>query len=271
MKGDSMKWEKNKLKRILEESKIAVGTCIYSFSPALVEVAGFCGLDFCRIDIEHAWRQDENFEHMMRAAAISEIVALPRVDRNPFLIRKALEAGAGGIIVPHILNVEEVADVVKAAKFPPQGERGFGNLCFSGRWGTSPGVEWIKWSNEETMVGVMIEDQRAVEKIDEIMSVDGLDFVLFGPADYSVSLGIPVQTRHPKVMDGLKKIIDAAARHGKYVMANVCYPWAENAKKFIEMGCRLIEIGHDVTILTSMWRMLGEEIRGIQKSIRPVE
>lgn len=242
-----------------------MGTCIYSFSPALVEVAGFCGLDFCRIDNEHAWRQDETFEHMMRAAAVSEIVALPRVDRNPFLIRKALEAGAGGIIIPHILNGEEVDEVVRAAKFPPAGDRGFGSLCFSGRWGTSPGVEWIEWSNEETLIGVMIEDYRAVENIDEIMSVDGLDFVLFGPADYSVSLGVPVQTAHPKVLEGLKKTIKAAERHGKYVMKGVGHPWAENAKRFVEMGCRLIEIGHDVTILTSMWRKLGEEIRDIKK------
>jgi len=260
-----VKWKKNRLKEILEEGKIAVGTCIYSFSPALVEVAGFCGLDFCRIDNEHAWRQDETLEHMMRAAAVADIVALPRVDRNPDLIRKALEAGAGGVIVPHILNGEEVAEVVNAAKFPPKGNRGFGSLCFSGRWGTSSGVEWIKWSNEETMVGVMIEDYRAVEKIDEIMSVDGLDFVLFGPADYSVSLGIPLQTTHPKVMDGLKKTIEAAEKHGKYVMKGVGYPWVENAEKFIKMGCRLIEIGHDVTILTSIWKRLGEKIRSIPK------
>ena len=260
-----MRWQRNKLRKIIEEGEIALGTGMYSFSPALVDVAGFCGLDFCRIDTEHAWRQDGTLEHMMRAAAISDIVALPRVDRNPDLIRKVLEVGAGGLIVPHILNAEEVAGVVRAAKFPPQGNRGFGSLCFSGRWGTRSGTEWIKWSNEETMVGVMIEDYRAVEKIDEIMSVDGLDFVLFGQSDYSVSLGIPLQTMHPKVMEGLKKTIRAAETHGKYVMKGVGFPWVKNAKKFIEMGCQLIEIGHDITLLSSMWKKLGQKIKGIKK------
>ena len=255
-----MKWEKNKLRKTLEEGKIALGTCFYSYSPALVEVAGYCGLDFCRIEAEHVWRQDENFEHMMRAAVISGVVPLARVDKNPFLIRKALEAGAAGVIVPHVLNGAEAIEIVKAAKFPPQGNRGFSNLCFSGRWGTSSGIEWIKWSDEETMVGVVIEDYCAVENINEIMSVKGLDFVMFGPADYSISLGIPLQTTHPKVMEGLKKTVHAAEEHGKYVMIGVGFPWVENVKKFIKIGCRLIEIGHDITILASVWKMLKEEI-----------
>jgi 4-hydroxy-2-oxoheptanedioate aldolase len=257
--------KKNRLKSILEDGEIAVGTCIYSFSPALVEVAGYCGLDFCRIDNEHAWRQDETLEHMLRAAVISGIVALPRVDRNPDLIRKVLEAGSMGLIVPRVLNGEDVAEVVMAARFPPAGDRGFGSLSFSGRWGTVSSVEWLKWSNEETMVGVMIEDYRAVEKINEIMSVDGLDFVFFGPADYSVSLGIPGQTTHHKIIDALKKTIEAAESHGKYVMKGVGYPWVENAKKFIKMGCKLIEIGHDVTILASIWKRFGKKIRKIQR------
>jgi 4-hydroxy-2-oxoheptanedioate aldolase len=256
-----MKWKKNKLKRILEEGKIAVGTAFYSFSPALVETAGYCGLDFCRIDNEHAWRQDETLEHMLRAATISDIVALPRVDGNPELIRKVLEAGAWGFVAPHVLTEADVAKIVRAAKFPPQGERGYGSLCFSGRWGTGSGKEWIEWSNEETMVGVMIEDYRAVERIEEIMAVDGLDFILFGPADYSVSIGLPTQTTHPKVMEGLQKTIDAANRHEKYVMKGVGYPWRENAKKYIEMGCHLIELGHDVSILSTMWKRLGSEVR----------
>lgn len=251
----------NKVKKILERGDVALGSCIYSFSPALVELAGFCGLDFCRIDNEHAWRQDESVENMLRAAVISDVVALLRIDRdNPYLVRKALEAGAGGVIVPHINTKEEVLEVVRAAKFPPKGIRGYGGLSFSGGWGTAGGPEWIKWSDEETIVSIMIEDYKALENIEEIMSVDGLDLVLFGPSDYSVSLGLPGQSKHPKVMEGLKKTVEAAERNGKYVAVGVGHPWVENAKRFIEMGCRLIEIGHDVTILRTMWSSLKEEI-----------
>ena len=253
---------KNRLKEILEEGRLAVGSCVYSCSSALVELAGFCGLDFCRIDNEHSWRRDESAENMVRAAAVSGIVTLLRVDRDdPNVMRKALEIGAGGILVPHINAAEEIEEVVKAAKFPPRGDRGIGSLCFSARWGTEKTTDWIRWSNEEQLIGIMIEDQRAVDQLDKIMSVSELDYVLFGASDYSVSIGLPGEKSHPKVMEALKKTIKSAKRHGKYVCKGVGFPWVENAKKYVDMGCHMIELGHDVTILRSIWKMKGEAIR----------
>ncbi|MFQ6054000.1 MAG: HpcH/HpaI aldolase/citrate lyase family protein [Candidatus Bathyarchaeia archaeon] len=253
---------RNRLKEVLGEGKLAVGSCVYSSSPALVELAGLCGLDFVRIDNEHSWRRDESVENMVRAAAVSGIVPLLRVDRDdPNVIRKALEIGAGGILVPHINTAEEVEEVVKAAKFPPRGERGIGTLCFSARWGTVRAKDWIRWSDEEQLIGVMIEDRRAMTHLDEIMAVEELDYVLFGASDYSVSIGRPGETGHPRVMEALKETIRSAERHGKYVCKGVGYPWVENAKKFVEMGCHMIELGHDATILRTIWSRKGEEIR----------
>jgi len=203
---------------------------------------------------------------MMRAAAVSGIVPILRVDRgDPSLVRKALEIGAGGILVPHVNTAEEVEAVVRAAKFPPRGERGIGTLCFSARWGTVKPADWIRWSHEEQLIGVMIEDRRAMDYIDEIMSVEELDFVLFGSSDYSVSIGRPGETTHPLVMDALRRTIEAAERHGKYVCKGVGYPWVENARKFVEMGCHMIELGHDATILRAIWSRKGEEIRKLRK------
>jgi 2-keto-3-deoxy-L-rhamnonate aldolase RhmA len=257
-------WGRNRLREILEEGGLAVGSCVYSSSPAVVELMGFCGLDFCRIDNEHSWRRDESAEHMMRAASISGVVPLLRIDKgDPELVRKALEIRAGGILVPHVLTAEDVEGVVRAAKFPPQGERGIGSLCLSGRWGTVGAREWMRWSNEEQMIGVMIEDVRAMEQIDEIMAVEGLDYVLFGPSDFSVSIGHPGESKHPRVMDALRETIRAAERHGVYVCRGVGYPWAENARKMVELGCRMIEVGHDASILREIWRRTGEEIRGL--------
>jgi len=253
----------NKLKEILKEEKVAFGTCICSFSPNLVELAGYCGFDFCRIDNEHAWRQDNMLEHMMRAGVIGDIVPLVRIDKgNPYLIRKVLEIGAGGIIIPDIKNGEEVKEVVSAAKFPPSGIRGYSSLCFSAGYGTKGGKDWINWSNEETLVGVMIEEPEAVENIDSIMSVEGLDFVLFGPSDYSISIGLPAPNKnHPKVQDAIKRTIESADKHGKYVMIGVGSPWVEEAEKYIVMGCKMIEIGHDYSVLRQVWQKTLKEIK----------
>lgn len=258
-----MERKKNKLKAILSEGKVALGTCIYSFSPAIIELAGFCGLDFCRIDNEHAWRQDESTENVLRGAFCADIVPLLRIDKDdPYLVRKGLEAGAGGVIVPHINSRKEVEAIVEAAKFPPMGKRGYGGLCFSGFWGADAGVDWMEWSNQETLVIPMIEDIHAIPNLDDIMSAEGLDGVFFGPADFSISAGVPLQTGHEKVMDGLKRTIDAAKKHDKFVIFGAGYPWWEKAAEIKAMGINAIEIGHDLTILAAVWKKTIQDVRG---------
>lgn len=258
-----MKRPENRLKQALLKGETSFGTCMYSFSPAIMELAGFCGLDFCRIDNEHAWRQDHTGEELLKGAYLSGIAALLRVDKGyPAMIRKGLEAGAAGIIVPHITCAKDVQDIVDAAKFPPVGHRGFGGLCFSGQWGTNAGTEWMEWSNNEQMVIPMIEDVEAVECIDEIMSVKGMDGVFFGPADYSISAGVPLQTRSQTVLDAVQKTIDAANKHGRFVIFGAKYPYWEDAPTLKEMGVHAIEVGHDVTILANNWKKTLECMRG---------
>ena len=139
-----MKLQPNKLKKTLLSGKIAFGMYINIFIPNLVELAGFCGLDFCRIDNEHAWRQDESLDHMMRAAVVGDIVALPRIDKgNSFLIRKVYEIGSKGFIIPDIQNSREVKDIICVAKYPPKGDRGYSGNCFSAGYGTCAGEDPI--------------------------------------------------------------------------------------------------------------------------------
>lgn len=258
-----MKLNKNKLKEKLNKSEIALGTAIYSFSPAIVELAGFVGLDFCRIDNEHAWRQDESAENVIRSALLSGIVPLLRVDRdNPYLIRKALEAGAGGVIVPHAHDKHDVEEMVKAAKFPPIGKRGFGNLCLSGLWGSVSAVEWMEWSNSENLVIPMIEDGSSISNLEGILSTDGVDGVFFGPADFSISIGLPLQTSHEKVMSALRTVIEKADKYGKFVIYGAGFPQWETFEKVKNLGVKGIELGHDMTILGSVWKKTIEAFIG---------
>jgi 4-hydroxy-2-oxoheptanedioate aldolase len=257
-----MERKKNKLKEIIARGDIALGTCVYTFSPATIELAGFCGLDFCRIDNEHAWRQDFTTEDMVRGALYADIVPLLRIDKdNPFLVRKALEAGAGGVIVPHVISRTEAEEIVKAAKFPPLGKRGYGGICLSGQWGANAGPDWMEWSNNETMVIPMVEDVATMPHIDGILSVEGVDGVFFGPADFSVSAGVALQTKHEKVMDALRKTVDCAKKHGKFVIFGAGYPYWEEAKKVRDMGVQCVEIGHDLSILGTIWKKTVNEMK----------
>jgi 4-hydroxy-2-oxoheptanedioate aldolase len=257
-----MERKKNKLKEIIKRGEVALGTCVYSFSPAVIELAGFCGLDFCRIDNEHAWRQDESTENLLRGAVNADTVPLLRIDKDdPYLVRKALEAGAGGVIVPHVNTRREAEAIVQAAKFPPIGERGYGGICLSGQWGANAGVDWLEWSNDETLVIPMIEDVHAIPNIDDIMAAEGVDGAFFGPADFSVSAGVPLQTEHPKVMDGLKRTVQAAGKYGKFVIYGVKFPYWETAEKAKTLGVQAIEIGHDLSILATIWKKTVQEVR----------
>lgn len=252
--------EKNRLKEKLSAGAVAFGTCIDTHSPAAVEIAGYAGLDFCRIDTEHTWRKDDSLEQMMRAARIGGIVPLVRVDNDANLIRKALEAGAGGVIVPHVHDEGDVREIVSAAKFPPSGIRGYGSMSLSGKWSTRKPTEWITWSNEQLMIGVMIEEPEAVDRIDNIVSVNGLDFVLFGPSDLSTALGIPGETSHAKIQEALEKVVRSARSRGKHVMMGVGYPWEEAIRRYVRLGCTLIELGHDLSVLHGIWRATVESL-----------
>lgn len=245
-----------------------MGTCIDSYSPAVVEIAGFCGLDFCRIDNEYSWRRDESMEHMMRAAALAGITPMIRVEKgDPYLVSKAFQIGAGAILVSDIASYQEAAEVVKAAKFAPKGIRGFSSFSFSGGWGMRGGEDWVNWSDTELLVGIMVENQHIMDDLDKIFALEGLDYCLFGPSDYSMSLGFrSTKKDHPQVQEAIKRTVEAATKHNKAVGIGIGQPWEEEAQKYIALGCRLIEVGHELSILGSVWKSTGAAIRKLGSS-----
>ncbi len=254
----------NKLRKTLKEGRVAIGTCIDTFSPAVAEVAGYVGLDFIRIDTEYSWRRDEALENMCRGCAIGGTSALVRVEKGqPYLISKALQAGADAILVCDVTSYEEARDIVRAARFAPKGVRGYNTFTPAGHWGLVGGKSWVDWCDSELMVGIMVENQEVVEDLDRILAIDGLDYCLFGPSDFSMSLGYREPRKNdPKVQDAMKRVCDIAARHKKWVSIPLGEPFAKEAKHYTDMGFRMIELGHDVAILASAWKKSIGEITG---------
>jgi 2-keto-3-deoxy-L-rhamnonate aldolase RhmA len=257
----------NKLRETLRSGKIALGTCVDNYSPAIVEVAGYSGLDFVRIDTEYSWRSDDSLEHMIRAAEIADITAMVRIYKgNPYLASKVLQAGAGAILVSDIENYQEAVDVVHASKFAPKGVRGYSSFSFSAKWGTGGGKEWVEWSDSEIMVGVMVENTRIMKDLDKIFAIDGLDYCLFGPADFAMSLGYrgPAKSDH-KIQEAFVKTCEIAANHNKIVAIGIGQPWAEDAQKYLKVGCKMLELGHDLGILQSVWSKAVKDFAAAEK------
>lgn len=240
----------NRLREKLANGQRALGTAVYSWSPNVVDVIANAGLDFIRIETEHAYRRDNMLEQLVRAANAGNIVPIVRIDKgDPYLARKVLEIGAGGIVVPNVCTVDEARAVVRAAKFPPVGDRGYSSSCWSAGWGEQSGEEWVRWSDREPMIGIMIENVAAMNSLDDIVAVEGVDFVLFGPADYAMSLGLGApMPEDERIQSAIDRTIRAAHDAGVYVSLGAGTDQS-SIKKCHDRGIDMLEIGNDLGIV----------------------
>ena len=208
--------KKNHTKEKLKAGQVAIGFRMDYSSPDIIEILGNVGFDFLYYDCEHATMNEEACQYMIRTAELVGLTPMVRVPANqPHYILRALDSGAMGIIVPHCNTKEEAQSAVKAAKYPPEGERGIAGRSIR-MSGQSP-ADYVIAANNETMVIAMVEEARALENFSEILSVDGLDVIWIGRADLSLSLGIPGQLTHPRVEEAVSKAIAEARAAGKII------------------------------------------------------
>jgi 4-hydroxy-2-oxoheptanedioate aldolase len=202
-------------------------------------------------------------EKLLLAARATQIAALVRV-RGTIEpdIRKALELGATGVIIPQVHSGEQMRAIIRAAKFPPLGRRGGDSSVSSASFG-GQGFDWAKYAtdaNRNSLIIPMAESFEFFDNIDDILMVEGIDVVHFGPADYSLSRGIPVDysMRHPEVQERLLFLIDKCHAKGIKVMVP-CAPAEESsARQLIEMGCDMLIVGNDVHFLNAGCRSAAE-------------
>lgn len=189
---------------------------------AQVESAGHAGFDLVVFDTEHGPAGGFELEHHLRAAQSVGLPALVRVpSAGPEAILAALDAGASGVVVPHVLNAEGARAVVAAAHYPPRGRRGFSTSTRAGGYGATPLEEHVCRAAEETCVVVQIEDAEAIPLADEILGVDGVSGVLIGAVDLSFSLGQPGSPPHREVEAAIDAVLAAAVRASVPAMAVV--------------------------------------------------
>jgi 4-hydroxy-2-oxoheptanedioate aldolase len=206
----------NRILQQLDNGETAIGAALNINSPHLVELIGSLGFDWVFIDGEHGSMSDPEIENMVRAAETYGMASVVRVAANePQLILHMLDAGAMGIVVPHVDTVEDAKKAVDAAKYPPLGERG--SNYGTGRnneygAGFSDVRDYYTESNRRTILFALIESRAAVENFDEIIAVDGIDASWLGPADMALSMGMPEQS----VIDAaLEEVVSKTVAAGK--------------------------------------------------------
>lgn len=217
--------------------------------PKLIELIAFMGgYDAVWLDQEHVGLtipQIEEGTRAARAAGIDVFVRLTATDY--FSVMRVLEAGASGMMIAMVRSVEEAQDLVRWAKFHPVGERGVNGTGIDGRYGTMPFREYVRVSNERTLLGVQVEHIDAVRCIDELCAVPEIDFLFIGPADLSQSMGIPGEWNSPQLWQAIERVAEAcrkAGRHWGILPLNPAF-----ARRCVDLGCKILGLGLDMWIV----------------------
>jgi len=254
------------LKKALAKGKTVCGCASMSRSPMIIEMLGYTGFDYVFIDTEHTpISSDQTLENLIRAAEASGIVPIVRVKENrEHYIRNALEAGAKGVVVPHVATKEDAENAVKYARFPLRGVRGADPTVRSAKYkcGDFNWDAFIKQSNEEAMVIPLLEDKEFLGNLDEILSVEGLDAVSFGPTDYALSLGLNLlyDFDHPKIVEAFEAVITGAKKRGLPILSAVNPLTVEQSKKLSDMGVTFQLFNTDISIISGALNALMKDV-----------
>ncbi len=207
---------RNPLTRALREGRVCVGACSLSLgSAATAHVFARSGFSWYYIDMEHSQLADDDIATISLASKLAGIVPIAGpASVADHLVARPLDAGAMGVIAPHVETPEQAADIVRWSRFPPVGERGVVSRNLANLFDRSGAAAWVESQNQEVLVAVKVESVRGIENIDAIAATPGLNAILIGPGDLSTSMGIPGETGHADVEDAIRKMLAAVKRHG---------------------------------------------------------
>lgn len=216
--------------------------------PSITEIFSRTGVDFVGIDIEHSTISQEQSQRIIAACQAGGTLCLPRVaSHNMEMIKRLLDSGADGIIVPMVNTEEEVERLISWCKYPPLGKRSFG--IARGQGYGFDFDEYIKKWNESSSMIVQIESIQSVENIEKILSYKEIDGAMIGPYDLSGSLGIPGQLDDPLVTEAAKKVIEACAVEGKACGTQIVEPDGKNIEEAFSNGYTFVVLASDIFIL----------------------
>jgi 2-keto-3-deoxy-L-rhamnonate aldolase RhmA len=250
------------LKQKLREGEPVFGLWITLESPTIMEIAVQLGLDWVCIDTEHGHLDLKEVVEHLRAGARSRTAVLVRIQEiEQGAIKRVLDLGAHGILVPQICHAEEVKAAVRFAKYPPQGIRGVGAERAT-LWGKA--LSRARTANENTLVIPFIETVDASKNVDSIMAVPGVDAFFFGPADFSASSGYPGEWEGPGVAESILLLKDRLRARSLPcgIMATDC----QNGKLRIAQGFQMIGLGADCGLLI---RGITDMIEGLGRKVNP--
>lgn len=242
----------------LREKQVLVGQWVSLNDPAVAEALSQTGHDFLLIDGEHGPLGESELPNLLRAASGGTASCIYRVRENSEqLIKMGLDLGAAGIMVPRVNSAAEAQMAVNAAKYPPLGKRGIGPWRASNYYKNVS--DYVATANQTTTLILQIEDTVAIENLDEILAVDGIDALYIGPADLSASMGLFGQQEHPDFLAAVKTVSSKCEVAGMPLGFDTRD--SDHLADLANQGFQLLTLGSDIDYLISGATSLAAEIK----------
>jgi 2-dehydro-3-deoxyglucarate aldolase/4-hydroxy-2-oxoheptanedioate aldolase len=256
-----------RMREKLRAGEIVLGASVTLCDPTVTEALAQ-QVDFVWIDLEHnAMTTETMLAHLIaaRAGSAASIVRIPTGDVG--WVKRVLDSGAEGIILPRSYSAREAAEFVSACRYPPLGTRGYGprRPMQYGRLGQQ---EYLRQANREVFVAVQVETVELLAELDEVLRLEGLDSLVLGPQDLSGSMGRLGETTHPEVVAAMKTIAAKAAAAGKFIGSGLGAD-PQFARVLIDCGVQWLQAGNDFEYMLAGCRRTFDAIRGDRSSPSP--
>jgi|Deesub1362B_J571_1020462.scaffolds.fasta_scaffold00065_120 2-keto-3-deoxy-L-rhamnonate aldolase RhmA len=257
----------NKTKNLLKEGKVALGAWVTIQHADVAEIMATLPFDWLLFDMEHSPADFSTINTLLPALNGTEITPFIRVPWNDMvMIKRALDLGIQGLLIPYVNTKEEAEAVVRASRYPPKGIRGVGPRRAT-KYGVIPITEYYeKFEKEDLLIGIQIETDEALKNIEDMLSVDGVDLAFIGPNDLSASLGVFRKLDDPKFQRAVDLVLEACESSG--VAPGIMTGGSEDAKKWIERGFKFVSIAHDYSILRKAYLNALTEVSEFVKTLK---
>ncbi len=254
-----MHLRKSRVLRKMRNGEVAICTKLNLADPRVAEIASMFDFDCIWIDLEHVPNSMASVEEAVRAAKINDVDILTRVSKgayNDFI--RPLEADSAGIMVPHLMSLEEAKKIVYFTKFHPVGRRPIDGGNADGKYCMVGAEDYVKEANEERFVVVQIEDPEPLEELEEICALPGIDMIFFGPADFGQ--GNKCLGRPDSEIDRVRRLVAKTARkYGKFAGT---VGGLGNFDELVKMGYTFVSMGADVIALTAYFKNISDNAQG---------
>jgi len=248
----------NQFRRDLRAGKTLIGCWASLASNITTEILGYAGFDWLLIDGEHAPNEYATFIAQLQALKDSESAPVVRPQWfDPVVIKRLLDIGFFNFLIPFIETDEQAKNAVASTRYPPRGKRGVGTAHRSNKFGYM--TDYFDRVNDDICVTVQIESTRAVENVDAIAAVEGIDALFIGPSDLSAGMGHFLEPTHPEVQKGIARILEAGQKHGKAV--GILAPVEKEAQQYLEMGMTYVAVGGDTGLLRGAAKGLRDRFK----------